>query len=194
MSKMRSGADVKRMLREMKAEMIKEVQDNLPEWASVIVMERKKGFDESRAPDGSKWKPLDPKTIMRKMGRHGTTRVKGSNVYKGKVKGYGSRLSSALKKGTSTESISPASPLIDTGALRTPTVEIKKGKAIIRLARSRSYNVGSGESISTIHDKGLGNAPRRPHWAIYPEAERRIMAHFYLRLDAVIKRVAARYR
>lgn len=193
MSKMRSGADVKRMLREIRDAMLSYARKKMPEYANRIVLERKKGFDESRGPDGSKWPPLDPKTIMRKMGKHSTTRIRKGEVYKGKVKSYGSRLSSALNKNTSTESIAPASPLIDTGALRTPTIEITRNGAIIRLARSRSYNVGSGQSISSIHDKGIGQK-RRHHWGIYPAAQAYIEKDFYDKLDAEKARVAARYR
>ena len=157
-------------------------------YAEVAAMERKKGFQEGVGPDGKSWPELKPATIMRKTGAHKTTRARKGELVTGKVKGYGSRLSRALKKGASTASISPTSPLIDTGALMTPTIHATTNQGRVHLATSRILPVSGGKSISTIHDKGSGHIPKRHHWGIYPEAEKKIRDYFALYVSRIMRR------
>jgi hypothetical protein len=149
-------------------------QKNFKEFAEIAREERFNGFQRGEGPDGEKWQSLEPETIMRKRGAHKTTRVRKGEAYTGKVRSYQSRLQSALKKGSDTTSISPTSPLIDTGNLMKATTTATSTEGRVVLAKSRSMPVHNGKSISEIHDEGGGHVPKRRHWAIYVKAKERI--------------------
>lgn len=164
-------------------------QAQMKEFAEIAASERKAGFQRGEGPDGEKWKALEPETIMRKRGAHSTLRVRKGEAYKGKVRSYRSRLSSAIKKGTDTGSISPTSPLIDTGNLMnvTTTATTREGRVI--LAKSRSIPVHGGKSISEIHDEGGGHVPKRKHWGIYAKAKKRIQERAQYLYEQEVKKL-----
>lgn len=141
--------------------------------AQIAREERASGFRRGCGPDGKRWARLKPETIIKKMGTHSTTRIKKGELYKSKVGGATRRFAS-LNKRANSRSMSPTSPLIDTGMLMTPTVHGEAHRGIVRLAGSRSAKVWGGKSISQIHDEGSGNVPQRKHWGFYPLAEKRI--------------------
>jgi hypothetical protein len=144
--------------------------------AAVIVKEeREKGFDASTSPTGERWKQLDPETIKRKKGEHTTQKM-----YR-KKKGGPSGLSARKTKASST----PEKPLIDTGAMRSPTVSATKDEGRVTMAKSRSEVLSSAGSIAKIHQEGLGHNKKREHWGFYPNAIRRIQSEY----DELIKKV-----
>lgn len=128
-----------------------------------IAKDRKDGFMKSKGPNGESWAALKPETIKQKSGKHSTTRVKRKNGISG------------LGKADSKPSKHPTKPLIDTGNMMNATTHVFKGRAEVRMARSRSEPISGGfESIAKIHQEGLGKNPPRPHWGIYAESRRAI--------------------
>lgn len=144
--------------------------------------ERKKGFMRSESPTGEKWPKLSPKTIKRKKGEHSTTRV-----YRKKKNGP-----SGLSERGARASKSPEKPLIDTGAMMTPTVEANHIQGKVIMARSRGEVVSTAGSIAKIHQDGAGHNPRREHWGIYPLANRRIDEAWEALLDGLVKAISGR--
>lgn len=143
-----------------RAARIKFDASDMIEFANIVRTERQKAFDESRAPDGSKWKELDPKTIAQKKKEHSSMRVQRN---KQGISGLG--MSKSRRK-----SATPDKPLMDTGVLSKPTVSAKTNEATVTMPRSRADSVWNGMGIGEIHNKGTDKIPKREHWAIYPEA------------------------
>jgi hypothetical protein len=141
--------------------------------------EREKAFMGSKAPDGSKWAPLKPATIRAKKGEHSTVRV-----YRAK-KGGPSGLSSRKAK----KSQYPEKPLIDTGMMMKPTVSAGIASGKVTMARSRGEVVSSAGSIGKIHNEGEGKNPKREHWAIYPNAVKRIEDLWEKKLDGIVSKL-----
>lgn len=83
----------------------------------------------------------------------------------------------------------PSAPLIEKGYLRTPTVSATSREGRVVLAKSRSAGVWSGKSISEIHDEGNDRIPRRRHWAIYLNAEKRIRERAEYLFEQEVKKV-----
>lgn len=144
--------------------------------AAIIVRdERAKAFDTGTAPDGSKWQALKPETIKRKSGQHATLRV-------GRKQGI-----SGLKQSRAKMSATPTKPLLDTGIMSKPTIQAnaKQGKVI--MARARGEVVSGAGSIAAIHNNGTAKIPKREHWAIYPEADKRITKAWDALKDEIVK-------
>jgi len=163
-------------------------------YAEIAKEEREKGFENSVRPDGVRWKALEFKTILRKTGKHTTTRIRKGELYKSKVRSYGSRMGSALEKGSDVRSIAPSKPLIDSGILMKTTTFATNAKGTVRLAGSRSVPVWKGKSISVIHDEGTGKIPRRHHWAIYDKAKTRIDDAFRILFNRFVRETIAKYK
>jgi len=142
--------------------------------------ERVKGFDNSTSPDGEKWHALDPATIRRKKGEHSTQRMYT------KTKGGPSGLSSRRAKASKT----PEKPLIDTGAMRMPTVSATKNEGRVTMARSRSEVVSGAGSIARIHNEpGLAKYQRK-HWGFYPNAIKRIQDSYEKLIKETVRKIA----
>ena len=126
-------------------------------FAEIARIERKEGMKRGEDADGSPFAPLAASTIERKRRPHTTIIASGGGA-------------KAAKVGASS---TPSSPLLDTHRLMnaTTTATSKEGKVV--LAKSRSFPVAGGRSISELHDKGVGQK-RRHHWAIYKKAIERI--------------------
>jgi len=148
--------------------------------AMIVREERQKGFDDSTSPTGERWKPLSPETIKRKKGEHTTQKM-----YR-KKKGGPSGLSARKTKPSST----PEKPLIDTGAMRTPTVSATKDEGRVTMAKSRSEVLSSAGSIAKIHQEGSGNNPKREHWGFYPNAIRRIQSAYDKLIKEVVRKIS----
>jgi hypothetical protein len=148
--------------------------------AAIIVRdERTKGMNAGMDVDGAPFTPLKPATVRRKRGDHATMKMSRKGVKKGGASSYERTKAKASR--------TPDSPLIDTGALIKPTVEHDADSGRVVLAQSRSRPVsGGGHSISQIHQQGEGSNPKRRHWGIYPDADKRINKAF----DAMIKDIA----
>jgi hypothetical protein len=80
--------------------------------------------------------------------------------------------------------------LIDTGALRKPTIEADAKSGRVVMAKSRSEIVSSAGSIGRIHNEGAGKVPKREHWGISMAAQKRIHKAYNLVLKELAKRAA----
>lgn len=181
MSTQKTPAQVAKMLRSMAAELEKTKTQFHREAAAIVREERQKDFDKGISPTGERWKPLSPETIKRKRGEHATQKM-----YR-KKKGGPSGLSTRRAKPSAT----PEKPLIDTGALRMPTIEADAKSGRVVMAKSRSEIVSTAGSIAKIHNDGSGKIPKREHWGISNAAQQRIKKAYIDMLKELNKKAAS---
>jgi hypothetical protein len=177
MSRQKTPAQMAKAIRGMGAMLEQKKTQFHREAAAIIRLERAKGFDRGQSPTGEGWKPLAHETIKRKRGEHSTQKM-----YR-KQKGGPTGLSSRRAKPSAT----PEKPLIDTGALRMPTVEADAKSGRVVMAKSRSEMVSSAGSIGKIHNEGAGKVPKREHWGIYPEAIKQVTRLYNTTLKEVVR-------
>ena len=86
------------------------------------------------------------------------------------------------------KSKTPDKPLMDTGTMSRGKTGASRKFGFVKLDRARGDAVTGGyESISEIHQKGLGRVPAREHWGVYKKAEEIIEKGWKEQLKAIVK-------
>ena len=118
--------------------------------AKIADEERVAGFQRGEAPDGSKWRPLSPKTLENKRKTH-----------------WSKDSSGRAKK--MPPSKTPEKPLLDQHIMRQAAMGSNKNYGWLKIKWK------GREDIAQYHETGGGRLPKRSHWGIYKKARERIL-------------------